>query len=349
MKIFKNVLKGLVLALFILLALLSIYIYTSGPALPDNTDEIIEEVIANPLPEILKGATGYATSGNLQIWYEHLTPRDSSKGTVLLFMGISNDALGWPQSFIDGLVVAGYEVIRFDHRGTGMSDWVDTWDASDPYSLSDMADDGIALLDALDIKQSHVLGVSMGGMIAQEFAIKHPHRVSSLITIMSSGFIEDPALPPISGDVAWALIRTALKYGVIGGEKNMIKLHLASRMILMGEAKYDLDIRDIAQQTLYNLRNRKGYNPDVSRQHQAAVSLSGSRYDALQQISIPALVVHGKSDPFIPIDHGFKCASIIPGADTLWIENMGHDLPEALITPVIEKISSFLEEGDTAH
>ncbi|MFK7848932.1 MAG: alpha/beta fold hydrolase [Rhodothermales bacterium] len=343
MKLFKNILKGLLLALFILLALLSAYIYRSGPSLPDNTDSIIEQVIANPLPEILQGDTGFAVSDGLKIWYEHTTPQDSSKGVVLLIMGISNDALGWPASFLDGLVEAGYEVIRFDHRGTGMSDWVDDWDPADPYSLTDMADDGVAILDVLGIKQAHVIGVSMGGMIAQEIAISHPDRTRSLISMMSSGYIEDPALPQISGDIAWELIRTALKYGIIGGEKNLIKLHLASRMILMGHAEHELNSEGIAQQTLYNIRNRRGYNSGVSRQHQAAVSLSGSRYDKLQNITIPTLIVHGKSDPFIPIDHGSKCASIIPGADSLWIENMGHDLPEDLIDPLIQRISSFLE------
>ena len=145
MKIVKRVVQGLVLVGFILLSMLSIYIFISGPSLPENTDDIIEEVLANPLPELLNGETGYARSDDLNIWYEHTAPQDSSKGMVLLIMGISNDALGWPQRFLDGLVAAGYEVVRFDHRGTGMSDWVDDWDASDPYALSDMAQDGIAI------------------------------------------------------------------------------------------------------------------------------------------------------------------------------------------------------------
>ena len=339
MKSIKIVLKGLFLALFVLVALLSIYILTSGPSLPDHSEDIIAEVIANPLPEVLKGDTGYANSGDKKIWYEHLTPIDSSKGAVLLIMGISNDALGWPRSFIDRLVEAEYEVIIFDHRGTGLSDWIDEWDAEDPYSLSDMADDGVAILDTLGLEEAHVLGVSMGGMIAQEFAIKHPDRITTLTSMMSSGYIVDPELPPISGDIAWQLIRIALKYSILGGEKNLIKLHLASRIILRGNSNYEVNIEGIAQQTLYNIRNRRGYNPDVSRQHQTAVSVSGSRYDDLRSIKVPTLIVHGRSDPFIPIDHGFKCARLIPGADSLWIDNMGHDLPEDLIDPLVAKLS----------
>ena len=341
MNIFKKVLKGLVLAFLICLALLFLYVYTSGPSLPDHTNRIIAEVMADSLPELIKGDTGYATSGDVNIWYEHISPKDSSKGVILLIMGISNDALGWPQSLIDGFVEDGYEVIRYDHRGTGLSDWVEEWDKMDPYSLSDLADDGIAILDVLEIEKAHVVGVSMGGMIAQEFAIKHPGRIATLTSMMSSGYIEDPELPPISGEIAWQLIRIAIKYGVVGGEENLIKLHLASRIILRGNSTYEVNVKELAQQTLYNIRNRRGYNPNVSKQHQAAVSLSGSRYDKLQSIKTPTLIVHGRSDPFIPIDHGIKCVRVIPGADSMWIENMGHDLPEDLIDRVIEKLSRF--------
>lgn len=343
MKIVKSVLKILLLVLFVFLAILSIYVFASGPSLPDRSEDIIAEVLANPLPELLKGDTGYANSSGKQIWYEHIHPSDSSKGVVLLIMGISNDALGWPQSFIDQLVDAGYEVIRFDHRGTGLSDWIAEWDAKNPYSLSDMADDGVAILDALEIKKAHVVGVSMGGMIAQELAINHPERAATITSMMSSGYIEDPELPQISGDIAWQLIRIALKYGILGGEKNLIKLHLASRIVLMGNTTYEVDIKELAQQTLYNIRNRRGYNANVSRQHQAAVSLSGSRYEELKSIKIPALIIHGKSDPFIPIDHGIKSARLIPGADTLWIDNMGHDLPKNLTDPIVEKLSGFFD------
>ena len=94
-------------------------------------------------------------------------------GAVLLVMGISNDALGWPQPFIDGLVDAGFQVIRYDHRDTGLSDW----DVDGGYSLADMAADAVAVLDALGVEQAHVVGVSMGGMIVQTMAIEHPDRI----------------------------------------------------------------------------------------------------------------------------------------------------------------------------
>lgn len=338
MKSFKRILKITCIAILLLLIGSSIYIYRSGPTLPEGTDEIIEGVLKNPLPEIVKGKTGFAKSQGLDIWYESISPKVSPRGSVLLIMGIANDALGWPQKFIQSFVDSGYQVIRYDHRGTGMSDWVKNWDSKKPYSLADMVDDGIAVMDSLGIRKANIVGVSMGGMIAQELVINHPDRVISLTSIMSSGFILEPQLPKISSDVAWELIKVYFKYGIIGGERNMIKLHLASRIILMGNAKYNLNSKEIAEQVLYNIRKRKGYNFNVSQQHQGAVLLSGSRYDKLKLISIPTLIVHGKSDPFIPIDHGKKCVSIIPNADSLWLDNMGHDIPDNLVDTLSKKI-----------
>ena len=338
MKIIKNIVKVIGILLLLIIIAASIYLYNSGPTLPKETDEIIEQVIKEPLPKIIKGQTGIARSGTVNIWYESQLPLDTPKGTILLIMGISNDALGWPPSFLDTLANSGYQVIRYDHRGTGLSDWMTDWEADKPYNLTDMANDGIAVLDDLGIQKAHVIGVSMGGMIAQETAIKHPNRVQTLTSIMSSGDILDANLTPISSKVAIELIKIAAKYGIIGGEKNLIKLHLASRIILMGETQQILNIAEIATGVLYNIRKRKGYNSQVSSQHQAAVSASDSRYVALQELTIPTLIIHGKADPFIPIGHGQKMAKLMPIADSLWLDNMGHDIPDELVQPIVERI-----------
>ena len=338
MKSLKGILKIAAIAIMALLVTCILYIASSGPALPEHTDEIIETVIRNPRPEIIKGKTGFAKSKGVSIWYESIAPEGNIKGSILLIMGISNDALGWPPDFIQAFVDSGYQVIRYDHRGTGMSDWIQDWDKKKQYSLTDMAADGIAVLDTLGIRKTTIIGISMGGMIAQELAIRYPKRVASLVSMMSSGFIQDPALPPISSAVTFELIKTSIKYSIIPTEKNTIKLHLASRMILMGNASYELNIRGIAQQVLYNLRKRKGYNSGASAQHQAAVFLSGSRYEQLAKLSVSTLIIHGKSDPFIPIEHGKKCAATIPHADSLWVEEMGHDLPDNLLGLLTEAI-----------
>ena len=360
MKSIKRIFKITGIAIIALILACTIYIGMSGPSLPKQTNEIIDNVLASPLPEIINGETGFAKANDINIWYESISPKGLSKGAVLLIMGISNDALGWPQNFIKALVDSGYQVIRYDHRGTGMSDWLENWSNDNvwkniwkninrndwlenwsndnPYSLADMANDGVAVLDALNIQKANIIGISMGGMIAQELAINHPDRIASLTSMMSSGFIEDPELPKISTDVTYELIKVSLKYGIIGGEKNMIKLHLASRIILMGNANYKLNIKELSEQVLYNIRKRKGYNSNVSKQHQSAVFLSGSRYNKLKNISVPTLIIHGKSDPFIPIEHGKKCVSIIPNADSLWINNLGHDIPDIFIDTISKRI-----------
>ena len=227
-----------------------------------------------------------------------------------------------------------------------MSDWMENWDSNSPYSLDDMVSDGIAVLDALDIKEAHVIGVSMGGMIAQQLTINHPDRVLSLTSIMSSGNIIDPNLPPISTDIVQEFIKAGLKYGLIKSERNTIKLHIATRMTLMGDSSYTLDVKTLAEQVLYNLRKRKGYNSQASAQHQAAVLASGTRYEKLRTLDKPTLIVHGKSDPFIPLENGEKCADIIPNADTLWVEGMGHDLPDAYVDIVVEKIITNLRRAE---
>lgn len=342
----KKILLTIALVIILVVGSLGIYILQSGPPFPPNTDEIINQVMRSELPEIINGRTGYAESGDVSIWYEIIEPETPPKGSIILLAGIGSDSIGWPPKFLDALVDAGYQVIRYDQRGTGMSDWIEDWDRKSPYSLDKMAIDGIAVLDALDIQEAHVIGVSMGGMVAQQMVINHPDRVLSLTSIMSSGSIDDPNLPPISTDIAQELIKVGLKYGLIKTERNTIKLHIASRMILMGDSSYALDVKTIAEQVLYTLRKRKGYNAQVSPQHQAAVLASGSRYDKLLSLDKPTLIVHGKSDPFIPHEHGEKCAAIIPNADTLWIDGMGHDLPDAYVDVVTESIIMNLKRAD---
>lgn len=341
MRILSRVLIVVASLALLLLVGAAIYLYQSGPALPPDTDDIISRAMVDPLPEFVSGRSGRAQSGEVGIWYESVQPARPAHGAVLLVMGISNDALGWPQPFIDGLVDAGFQVIRYDHRDTGLSDW----DVDPGYSLAEMAGDAVAVLDALGVEQAHVVGVSMGGMIAQEIALRYPARTRSLALLMSSGHIEDPGIEPVSGEVAKALIKVALKYGLMGGERNMIKLHVASRIILRGDARYPVDVHATAQQVLYNLRVRRGYNHAASAAHQAAVRRTGSRLEQLPGLAIPTLIVHGKADPFVPIAHGERLAQAIPEARTLWLDDMGHDLPDTLLEPINSALVSHFRGG----
>lgn len=341
MHVLKKILFGLIIIIGVIITAAAIYINHTLPKLPENTDTIIEAVMQNPLPEKVNGRQAYAQSGDVALWYEVIEPELPAKATLLLMMGISNDALGWPPQFLQALRGAGYRVIRYDYRGTGMSDWMQNWDHKNPYSLQDMTRDARAILDAEQIEKVHLLGISLGGMVAQQMAIDYPDRVDTLVSMMSSCDIMDEKLPSISMDVVKQFIFAQLKYGLLTTEKNTIKLHLTSRAILRGNATYDLDTKSLAESVLYNLRSRKGYNPQVSAQHNAAVMTSASRYDSLSTLNIPTLIIHGNQDPFIPLAHGIQCAHKIPGAELLQVEGMGHDLPSQFIPLITDKLVMF--------
>jgi pimeloyl-ACP methyl ester carboxylesterase len=328
------------IVLFLLVAIVGavVYIFMTVIALPKGANFVIAEVLAAPLPDPIRGRSGIARSQGHDIWYESREPQGAPKATILLIMGIADDALGWPPRFIDALTGAGYQVVRFDNRGTGLSDWSPRQSAlsgspetPEPYTLADMAADAVAVLDALDVRQAHIVGTSMGGMIAQQFALAHPERTISLTPIMSSAHVEDPELPQAPRRVTRELIKATIRYGLLGGVANGVRLQIAYRIILMGEARYVLNVRELAEVVAHNLRERRGYNLGSIRPHQRAVHLSGSRYEGLAGLTVPALVIHGKADPVLPVEHGIRLAQAIPGARSLWIDGMGHNIPDHLI------------------
>jgi proline iminopeptidase len=343
----KKFLKISAVITLLLAALLIMYINISLPDLPAGANEIINKAVKSELPD-LKGQTGYAYNGETKIWYELIQAKDSIKGTVLLNMGISNNALAFPNYFLNPFTENGYQLIRFDNRGTGMTDWMEDWSKENSYSLEDLAADAAAILDKLQIEKVHVFGVSLGGMIAQTFAIEYPERTLSLISMMSSGNIMDNDLPHINTAVIKDLILAQVKYGLIKTEKNEIKLQILARQILQGDIPYEMNIEEIAYATLYNLRKRNGYNKDAFKQQSEATIKSGSRYEALKTLDIPSLIIHGTSDPMIDFAHGKKCFELIPNADNLWLDGLGHDLPEEITEEVVSKIISHMQKADSS-
>jgi len=341
----KKILKVTGIVFIILLISLSAFVYFTVPKLTNETEAVIESVLKSKIPDFIKGDSSHIFNGNTKVWYESIKPKDSIKGTVVLFMGISNDALGWPQAFLDKLVKSGFHIIRFDYRGTGLSDWCED-NETQLYSLKDIAEDAKIITDSLKIEKVNLLGVSMGGMVAQEFAINYPKNTKSLTCIMSSGNIIDEKLPEISFKIIIDFIKLNLRYGIFQSEKNTVKLHVSSRMILRGNADYEIDVKETAEQVLFNLRNRRGFNPKVSKQHNEAVYRSGSRYEKLKELKIPMLFIHGLNDPFVPIEHSKKLADLILDSETKWVENMGHDIPACLIDTICNKLISFTGKND---
>lgn len=320
----------------ILLALIGsgFYACSSVPKLSIEDRQIISDVLKSPIPEVVKGKTGFAISQSYRIWFESITPQTGSKGAVILIMGNGNDALTWPPTFISNLIDSGYQVIRFDHRETGLSTSEEKWKKKNAYSLNDMAGDVISILDTLEIDKAHIVGASMGGMIAQLVAIEFPERTTSLTSIMSSGDVMDPTLPQMSNDIVGPMIGSILKHGFLGSTKGQIKRQLVQKRILMGQATGEIDTKPIAEIALFNLKQREGYNLLSARHHYQAILNANSRLVQLSQIKIPTLLIHGIKDPVIPFIHSEKLSKIIPNSEMILIENMGHDLPEGAVEEI---------------
>jgi pimeloyl-ACP methyl ester carboxylesterase len=255
-------------------------------------------------------------------------------------MGLGMQMIGWDESFCAQLAARGFRVIRFDNRDVGKSTWLD--DRGDPnvlevsdrlrrkkpvepaYRLAEMAEDAAGLMDALGIARAHVVGASMGGMIAQELAIRHPERVLTLTSIMANTGELDVQGP--SYETIMALVRPfpADKNGFITRS-----LEIARTLKIAGEER----ARRVAARSF-----ERGYHPAGLRRQLVAIWLSPGRRAALAKLRLPALVVHGDADPLVPPDGGRDTAGAIPGAKLLLLPGVGHDLPPAAWKAVIDAI-----------
>ena len=214
-----------------------------GPRLPAEIDAVIDQVAEGDLAGVVTGTTGETDASGIRIWYELIPPGGRERGVVLLFMALGGDALFWPPAFLRALSGAGYRVIRFDQRGTGASDWMPGWSRAHPYTLVDMARDAVAVLDAAGTERAHLIGLSFGGMVAQEVAILQPHRVASLTLMSTSPDPTDPTLPePRVGRLALRAIRglPLLKYRLRGGPHALVKERIAKIISLNGPKGIDV-------------------------------------------------------------------------------------------------------------
>ena len=267
---------------------------------------------------------------------------------VLLISGLGTQMIRWSETFCQLLANQGYRVIRFDNRDAGLSthfdsasmpdlvaiaDAVSRGDTPDvAYTLFDMAKDAISLLDALKIKRAHVVGRSMGGMIAQLLASEHAERVLSLVCIMSSTGNRD--LPQASPAVMAAMTSPAPH--PFKDEQGYLAHCVAFSKVIAGRG-YPFDQSAQRDQALAEVK--RAYNPSGFWRHIAAIAATGDLRSRLAKIAAPALVLHGSDDPLVPPESGQDIAANIKEAKLLIVEGMGHDFPPSLFGFVADVIA----------
>jgi pimeloyl-ACP methyl ester carboxylesterase len=277
--------------------------------------------------------------GDLDIAYETFgSPADPA---MLLVMGLATQMIAWHDDFCAELAGHGYRVIRFDNRDVGRSTAMRDLPVptlrqlalrskkAAAYSLADMADDAIGLLDHLGVERAHVVGASMGGMIAQTIAFEHPERVLSLASIMSNTgarFTGQPGLKTYP-----ALFGTPPK------ERDAYVEHVVKTYRLIGSPGFDRDEDDLRR--MAGLSYDRGRNPAGSARQLAAILASGDRSGRLAEIRVPTVVIHGTKDKLVAPSGGRATAKAIPGARLVTVEGMGHDLPRGAWPQLIAAIT----------
>lgn len=268
---------------------------------------------------------------------------------VLLIMGLGGQLIHWPDSFLHGLAGAGLRAIRFDNRDAGLSQHLREHGAPNllsaslrrvfglapkpPYTLQDMAADALGVLDALGVGRAHVVGVSLGGMVAQRIAIAAPARCATLTSIMSSSGAR--GLPGPRARVTQALLAKPR-----GRDPDAVMRYYLNFFDAIGGPAFrvpEADLRALVQRSV-----QRSYDPAGNLRQFAAVLADTTRADALAQVRCPTLVLHGDADPFVRIECGRDTARRIPGARFAAIEGAGHDLAPRFFDEVLRHLLPFL-------
>ena len=285
------------------------------------------------------------TANNISLYYEDNGPADAP--VILLVMGLGAQMIAWPDEMIQALVAKGFRVIHYDNRDVGMSQRMEGAAAPNliwtmlkarlglsvnvPYSLTDMAADGIGLLDALGVEKAHVVGASMGGMIVQLMAANHRDRLLSMTSIMSSSGA--PGLPGARADIQR---RFMVKRSPDASRDEAV----AFGAELVNAFSYPDPARpDNAHAEMAALAFDRGYYPVGSRRQLLAIIADGSRVERLKTITTPTLVIHGGADPLVPKDGSEDIARHIPNAQLEIIDEMAHDLPPSQLGRMVALIA----------
>jgi len=280
-----------------------------------------------------------ARVGDVELAYE--TFGDPSHATVLLVMGLATQMLGWRDDLCAQIAERGFHVVRYDNRDVGRSTKFSSHRPptaaqllrrdreAAAYTLADMADDGIGLLDCLGIRAAHVVGASMGGMIAQTIAFRHPDRVLSLVSIMSNTGARWSGQPALS--MYGVLLKRAPQDpdGYVEHQLSVIE-----KIGSPGFPRDEADIRETAAKAF-----ARGHDPAGAGRQLAAIIASGDRSAELARIRVPTLVVHGTADRLVNPSGGRATAKAIPDARLLLIPGMGHDLPRGAWPQIIDAIA----------
>lgn len=285
-------------------------------------------------------------ANGIEIEYE--TFGSKKNPALLLIMGLGAQLTLWPESLCEGLAAKGFFVVRYDNRDVGLSTDFDKSGVPNlmdafgklmkgqkvdaPYLLTDMADDAIGLLDALEIDRAHMVGASMGGMIAQVIAAKYPERSRSLVSIMStSGRMGLPMGKP----EAVAMLSAQPE----GQAREQLVAHAIKLRTVIGSPAFPGDPAAVRALVERNI-DRRYYPPGAARQY-LAIMASGPRVDLLKTVKVPTLVLHGDDDPLLPVECGRDVASLVPGAKIETYPGWGHDVPEQMVPRLVESISGF--------
>jgi pimeloyl-ACP methyl ester carboxylesterase len=285
----------------------------------------------------------------VQICYDELGDRHDP--TLLLIMGLAGPLIWWDLALCRSLAATGLHVVRFDNRDIGRSSYLDEQPvtrqqvisaflsrgrARAPYTMSDLATDASGVLDAVGVESAHVLGASMGGMIAQTLATEHPERVRSLTSIMSTtgarkvGW-QDPRLLP--------LLAAAAVHDEAGYVTQSLKV--AS---LIGSPDFPFD--ETAQRAVAAATYRRGLSATGVRRQMLAVILQPDRTEALHGFDAPALVVHGLRDKMVHVSGGLATAAAIPGAELMLVPGMGHDLPRPVWPALLAGVHRLVRRAE---
>ena len=296
-------------------------------------------------------------ANNIDIEVDDSSPEATHLPVVLLIMGLGMQLIAWPPGLVRELMNAGFRVIRFDNRDSGLSQKFDTlgmpnliWQGlkyklglsiKPPYSVHDMALDALGVLDALQIDKAHIVGVSMGGMVAQRAVLLAPERALSLTSIMSSSGAR--GLPAATPAVTRQLLSRPAGKGKQAAIDHSVKLFKA-----IGSPGFPMD--DAFLRERVTLATERSFNPPGIARQMVAIMADSTRAAELSKVAVPTLVLHGKADPLVPFACGQDTEQRISGACLVGIDGMGHDLPPGVVEHLlVHMVPHFKATNTQAH